>query len=65
MNRYQRPCWGGPCTDKGMTEPGFCVCKAESDEIGRLRTALVEIANGQGLTGDKCKIVATEALLRT
>lgn len=36
-NPYERPCWGGPCTEKGMATPGFCKCKDAADEIEDLR----------------------------
>lgn len=32
-NPYDRPCWSGPCTDRGMATPGFCKCKADAELI--------------------------------
>ncbi len=56
--KFDRPCHGGPCTEKGMAEPGFCKCKEAEDEIVRLRTALRHYAKERGIFGT----VAREAL---
>lgn len=45
-NPFERPCWGGPCSTKGMAEAGFCKCKEDSEVIQRYRKAL-EIIAGQ------------------
>jgi len=40
MHAYDRPCQGGPCTIKGLAEPGFCKCKADAERIVELEVAL-------------------------
>lgn len=49
-NAFSRPCWGGPCTAKGIATPGFCTCKIDAENLElarseneRLRTSLGEI----------------------
>lgn len=36
---HARPCQSGPCTEKGLSTPGFCKCKADAAEIDRLQEA--------------------------
>lgn len=36
----KRPCWGGVCSDRGVAEPGFCQCKADAEEILKLKKDL-------------------------
>ena len=40
---YQRPCFYGPCTQKGMDDPGFCVCKQDRERIVALERALQDV----------------------
>lgn len=35
-NPYERPCWHGPCTETGMAEPGFCLCRVIDRRVGEL-----------------------------
>lgn len=41
---YAAPCaQGGYCTEKGMSEPGFCKCKERVERIANLEHALLEM----------------------
>lgn len=50
-NPYERPCWGGPCTEYGMETPGFCKCMADADEIELLRAKVRDIEHAPLLLG--------------
>ena len=41
MHKFERPCFGGPCTPKGEATPGFCRCKIDADEIAKLRQVVL------------------------
>lgn len=43
---FERPCWAGPCTSKGMAEPGFCKCKQAADEIEALQSTIRALSKG-------------------
>jgi len=39
-DEFKRACWGGPCTDLGKAEPGFCQCKADRQRIAELEAVV-------------------------
>lgn len=55
QNPFNRPCWGGPCTAKGMAEPGFCKCKEDAEEIALLRKTLGETARREAYANARLK----------